>query len=76
MKRGYTIRCSRNTATGFITETHGRDSEWYVATNRAATFPTLREARAFFKTSDHDLRGSSIWIEGPKGGIHSLFERK
>ena len=74
MKRGYTIKCYKNTSLGFIIETLNIHSDWCVATNEGS-FKTLSEARAFFKTSIHALRGLSIWIEGPKGGKHSLFER-
>lgn len=72
--KGYAIRCLKNTPSGFITETLNRDSEWCIATNQGS-FKTLQDARKFFKTSNHALRGSSIWIEGPKGGKHSLFDR-
>lgn len=74
MKNGYAIRCHKQTPRGFITETLSKDAQWCVATNEGS-FKTLSEARHFFKTSNHALRGSSIWIEGPRGGKHSLFER-
>jgi hypothetical protein len=71
----YAIRCLKQTQNGFITETLGKDSQWYIACNGAG-FKTLSEARIFFKNSNHALRGSSIWIEGPRGGRHSLFNKK
>lgn len=73
--KGYVIRCLKNTSSGFITETLGKDSKWYVACNNCS-FKTLGDARKFFKTSQHDLRGSSIWIEGPKKGIHKVMGAK
>lgn len=72
---GYTIRCHKSTPIGFIIETLNKNSEWCMATNEGS-FPSLRAARKFFKTATYALRGSSIWIEGPRGGKHSLFERK
>lgn len=75
MKKGYAIRCLRNTKLGFITETLNKDSQWCIATTEGS-HKELQIARGFFKTSQHALRGSDIWIEGPRGGRHSLFERK
>lgn len=73
--KGYKILCTKNTERGFIQEVLGKDSIWYTASNNCL-FKTLSEAREFFKTSKHALRASSIWIEGPKGGLHGLFNRK
>ena len=72
MKKGYTIRCFKSTSLGFITETLDKTSQWCIATNNAS-FKTLKDARIFFKQSNHALRGSSIWIEGSKKGRYNLF---
>lgn len=72
IKKGYTIKCIRPTRLGFIQETLGKDSIWYMAANNS-DFKTLALARKFFKTSQHALRGSGIWIEGPRSGKHGLF---
>lgn len=69
---GYVIKCLKNTPNGFIEQFLGKDSAWYIACNNC-TFKTLGEARKFFKKSNHELRGSSIWIEGPRGGRHRLY---
>lgn len=74
-KKGYAIRCWKNTGKGFVIETLNKKSEWCIATNEGS-FSTLREARKFFKTATYALRGSSMWIEGPRGGKYGLFERK
>jgi hypothetical protein len=74
IRRGYIIRCYTNTSLGFIKQTLGLDSVWYTATNQAAEFKTLAECRKFFKNSNYELRGSNIWIEGPRGGFHYTAE--
>jgi len=71
----YSIRCHLPTHLGYIEQILGHDSKWYQACNNGG-FKTLAGARSFFKNSDHALRGSLIWIRGPRGGIHKLFERK
>jgi hypothetical protein len=72
--RGYAIRCHASTKHGFVTQTLNKDSQWTLATDNGS-FATLEQARKFFEASTHDLRGSSIWIEGPFGGRHGLFKR-
>jgi len=73
--KGYSIKCHRSTPNGFVKETLGKDSIWYVACNNAS-FKTLQDAQKFFLTSTYELRGSSVWIEGPKGGCHKLFNKR
>lgn len=69
---GYVIKSYLVTSKGTFENFLGKDSIWYVAANDCH-FKTLKEARRFFKTSNHELRGSAIWIEGPRGGRHRLF---
>ena len=73
-KKGYSIKCIKSTPLGFVQEVLNFNSEWCIAGNHCS-FKTLNEARMFFKSSNHALRGSSIWIEGPRRGTHKLFGR-
>jgi hypothetical protein len=72
--KGYKILCSRDIGNGFIIEVLNKDSLWNIASNDCL-FKTLKDARYFFKNSDCALRGS-LYIEGPRGGLHRLFESK
>lgn len=69
----YSIRCLKSTPNGFIEQILGKDCQWYSACNNGG-FKTLVEARQFWRTADYELRGSSIWIRGPKGGRHTVTD--
>jgi hypothetical protein len=72
MKKGYKILCLKNTHLGFIVEVLNKDSTWNIASSNCL-FKTLAEAQVFFKKTNCELRGSNIYIEGPKGGRYRLF---
>lgn len=71
----YVIRCECNGPLGIVCKTLGDDCVWYLATNRAISFGSVREARAWFFSPGADAVapvGSCIWVEGPRGGTYAM----
>lgn len=71
----YVIKCHANARGGVVEQTLGEDNQWYTATNQARKFANVTLARRWF-FSDHGndipLRGSFIWVHGPRGGYYPM----
>ena len=77
MTTGYIIACWHDTGRGFVEQFLNEREQWVIATNSAKKFGTLTEAREWFeKAKNYPLRGTSIFIVGPNGGIHSHMKGK
>lgn len=51
------------------------DGSWAVATNSAAGFPSVGMAQRHLHTTPVDGLLNNVFIEGPRGGYHSIFPR-
>lgn len=80
-KKSYTVKAhiALPNSIDFGVFTLGMDGNWYRAIAwdakiKPASFPTKIEASEFYFANVKQIKASSAFIEGPKGGIHHIVQ--
>jgi len=87
MKKGFTVKAHipltmEGGGKGYAVYTMGMDGDFHIAIAKwgpvkVATFQTIERAKEFYLASRRSrmwIGGSSIFIEGPRGGYYHLYD--
>jgi hypothetical protein len=84
MKKGFTVKAHipltmEGGGKGYAVHTMGMDGEFYIAMAgwgpiKPATFSSKKEAQEFYFAQRKRCFGSSVFIEGPKGGYYHVCD--
>lgn len=77
MKPKYTLwRENYKQGLGIMDQVLATDNKWYIATNSAMKFDSVKQAKQYFKNYLADTCNDTVFVKGPRNGFYMVQKGK